>query len=508
MNDARRLEVSVEVPGTPEQVWEAIATGPGIEAWFMPLEIDAREGGSVSMDFGEGLQSTGTLSVWDPPHRFVHDEHGTGTATEWLVEARGGGACVVRVVTSGYVSDGDWRDELESTREGWEMFFENLRLYLTHFPGQPCSPFAARATAPEPLEPAWERLRDRLGLADGLAAGDRVASGPDAPRLAGVVERVLGSPHHAGLVLRIAEPAPGLALVFANEFRGQVSANVCGYLFGGDAAPEADAWDRWIADGRTVDLEVEVPGTPEQVWDAIATSEGIGVWFVPVELEGREGGRFTMHHAAGMEQHATVTAWEPHRRWAIELDEELAPAPDAEPARLALELLVEARSGGTCAVRLVNSGFGDDSAWDTQFESARTGWLTCLDALRVYLEHFAGRPATQIAAAGTVPGPRDSAWTAVREALGLDDPAEGDRVAASAADAPPLAGVVERARDGALTLLLEEPGPGIGFVGTGGPGEQASAVISASLFGDEAEKLAARVQPEWRAWMEARFPAD
>jgi uncharacterized protein YndB with AHSA1/START domain len=314
-------------------------------------------------------------------------------------------------------------------------------------------------------------------------------------------------PHHAGLVLRLDEPSPGHALVFVNGFRGQLHANVCGYLFGGDGAREAPAWERWIEGGRTVDLEVEVPVTPEQVWDAIATSEGIGVWFVPVELEGREGGRFTMHHAAGMDRQATITAWEPHRRWAIELDEEFAPAADAEPARLALELLVEARSGGTCAVRLINSGFGEDSAWDTQFASATTGWLTCLDALRVYLTHFAGRPATQIAAAGSVPGPRAGAWPAVREALGLDDAAEGDRVAASAADAPPLAGVVERARDGAMTLLLDEPGPGIGFVGTGGPGEHASAVISASLFGEDAEKLAAQVEPEWRAWMEARFPS-
>ena len=35
-----RNEKEIEVPGTPEQVWEAIATGPGITAWFMPAEVD------------------------------------------------------------------------------------------------------------------------------------------------------------------------------------------------------------------------------------------------------------------------------------------------------------------------------------------------------------------------------------------------------------------------------------------------------------------------------------
>ena len=241
MNDERRLEVSTEVPGTPEQVWEAIATGPGIAAWFMPLEIEGREGGRVLMDFGEGLQSTGTLSVWDPPHRFVHEEHGTGTATEWLVEARGG-TCVVRVVTSGYVGEDDWRDELESTREGWKMFFQNLRLYLTHFADRECSPFIVRTAVDGPLVTAWERFRDRLGLAD----GDRVATGAGVPALAGRVEQVLDSPHHAGLVLRLEEPSAGTALVFVNEFRGQVSANVAAYLFGGAADAERPAWERWV----------------------------------------------------------------------------------------------------------------------------------------------------------------------------------------------------------------------------------------------------------------------
>ena len=31
---ARLVDVQIEVPGTPEQVWEAIATGPGIACWF------------------------------------------------------------------------------------------------------------------------------------------------------------------------------------------------------------------------------------------------------------------------------------------------------------------------------------------------------------------------------------------------------------------------------------------------------------------------------------------
>ena len=43
-----RLEFSVEVPGTPEQVWQAIATAKGMSAWFLPTEMEEREGAHLA----------------------------------------------------------------------------------------------------------------------------------------------------------------------------------------------------------------------------------------------------------------------------------------------------------------------------------------------------------------------------------------------------------------------------------------------------------------------------
>ncbi len=34
----RWVQAEVEIPGTPEQVWEAIATGPGVSSWFVPTD--------------------------------------------------------------------------------------------------------------------------------------------------------------------------------------------------------------------------------------------------------------------------------------------------------------------------------------------------------------------------------------------------------------------------------------------------------------------------------------
>ena len=40
----RSVQVEVEVPGTPEEVWQAIATGPGISSWFVPTTFEEHDG--------------------------------------------------------------------------------------------------------------------------------------------------------------------------------------------------------------------------------------------------------------------------------------------------------------------------------------------------------------------------------------------------------------------------------------------------------------------------------
>src|SRR6202163_461668 len=152
----RSVQVEVEVPGTPEEVWQAIATGPGISSWFVPTEIQERVGGTVVSHFGPGMDSTATVTAWEPPRRFAAESGGFGPnapplATEWVVEARSGGTCVVRVVHSLFASADDWDDELESVESGWPAFFRILRLYLTHFRGERCSTFQVMGFAAGPV---------------------------------------------------------------------------------------------------------------------------------------------------------------------------------------------------------------------------------------------------------------------------------------------------------------------------------------------------------------------
>lgn len=129
-DDAGRRWVEMEfiVPGTPEQVWEAMATGPGNAAWFTPVAIEERVGGTIRFDFGENGDSAGEVTAWQPPHRFGYVEHGWGggappLATEITVTARSGGKCLVRMVHSLFSSTDDWEAQATASEAKWKDWF-------------------------------------------------------------------------------------------------------------------------------------------------------------------------------------------------------------------------------------------------------------------------------------------------------------------------------------------------------------------------------------------------
>jgi uncharacterized protein YndB with AHSA1/START domain len=256
---------------------------------------------------------------------------------------------------------------------------------------------------------------------------------------------------------------------------------------------------------REIRAEIEVPGTPEQVWEAIATGPGISSWFMPAQFEGREGAEIVFGHGEGFESTGRVAVWEPPQRFVY--DEGEMPGADHEQT-IATEWLVEARSGGTCVVRVVMSGFGPGDDFEKARESFGSGWKTALNDLRLYLTHFAGQDAAPITASGTGGGrTRDDVWAQLTEALGVPAaPAPGDRVAAHLDGATTLSGTVQEAEPGIVTLLLDEPAPGLALIGAGGPGDEVYTFVRAHLFGVGAPAIAARDEPAWQAWLGEQFP--
>lgn len=163
-----------EVPATPEQVWEAIATGPGIDSWF--LGRNRVEDGKVESDF-PGIPAT-DIEVWDPPRRLLHSsrsaEDGRFIAYEYLVEGRDRSTTLVRLVTSGFIPGDDWQDEFEAMGTGGELFFGTLVQYLTHFAGQTATPVTVFGPMVDDPGRVWDRFSSAVGLEHDPRPGDRV----------------------------------------------------------------------------------------------------------------------------------------------------------------------------------------------------------------------------------------------------------------------------------------------------------------------------------------------
>ena len=253
VDDRRAIELEVEVPGRPEEVWRAIATGPGISSWYVPHTVEEREGGAATASFGPGpeMQVPGRVAAWEPPRRIVFDggEGVGGLAFEWTVEAREGGTCVVRLVNSGFGEGGDWDEQYDGLSEGWQLFMLNLKLHLEHFPGQTATSSLPVGQWAGPRAEAFTRLTDALGIPAAPAVGDRVAvSAPDAPALAGTV--AAAAPWRLALV--VDEPAPGTAFLAVEGEGAQVHVSVWMYLYGSDGAEAAKrdepAWASWLAE--------------------------------------------------------------------------------------------------------------------------------------------------------------------------------------------------------------------------------------------------------------------
>ncbi len=252
----RSIQVEVEVPGTPEEVWQAIATGPGISAWFCPAEFEEVDGKPVAakLNFGPGMESRSVVTVWDPPRMITREADGWAPgsppiATEFTVEARAGGVCVVRVVNSLFASTDDWDKQLDGAESGWPGAFRILRIYLTHFRGLRSAFMQTMAPVAGTAAEAWARLTAALGL-NGVGAGQRWAAPAGVPALGGVVEHITQSPF--GALLRLDKPGPGIAALFIITFGNSVMATLSFYLYGdqaaGTVARETPLWQAWIQD--------------------------------------------------------------------------------------------------------------------------------------------------------------------------------------------------------------------------------------------------------------------
>jgi uncharacterized protein YndB with AHSA1/START domain len=255
-------------------------------------------------------------------------------------------------------------------------------------------------------------------------------------------------------------------------------------------------------DRRWVSVEAEVSGAAADVWEAIATGQGITSWFVPSEVDGRIGGKTVCNFGPGMDSVAEITEWEPPLRFvatSADLGEGAPP--------VITEWSVEAGDGGRCVVRVVHSLTTDSDEWDGAMEMWESGWPNFFRILAVYCEHFLGQAGSPVQVMGTAPEPASRAWSSFCDAAALAVPNVGGRCQ-TGPNVPPLGGIVlatGSGEDRELLVRLDQPTTGIAHAFALPMGGQVYLGLRQYLFGADAAAIAKRQEAAWQAWMVERF---
>ncbi|WP_433618150.1 SRPBCC family protein [Dactylosporangium sp. CA-139114] len=227
------------VDATPEQVWAAITTGPGVDSWFMGRsEIDGDARTATFEMFGNTAKSE--IIEWEPGKRYSTREEpgpdGTFMAFEWLIEARDGGGSVIRAVHSGLLGD-DWEAEYNGLKIGDHAYMTKLAVYLEHF-----APRTATSSMflPGPVrEDVWAQLTAALGAGPDAADGRPARlSVPGIEPVDGTIENVV-APKFVGM--RTADAT----YLLIHGYNDTVLATAHFYD-DRDRSAEIEAWQAWL----------------------------------------------------------------------------------------------------------------------------------------------------------------------------------------------------------------------------------------------------------------------
>jgi uncharacterized protein YndB with AHSA1/START domain len=159
----RVVDLSIEIAAPASAVWRALTDDSELTRWFPPVaRIEPGPGGKVFMSWGDGMEGTATIEVWEP-NRALRVSEASGLAVDYFIETRGD-ITIFRVVHSGFGADASFDDQFEGTTEGWTYFLFNLKHYLERHAGQPRHLISVRVPVEIERAQAWRRIVGEQGL--------------------------------------------------------------------------------------------------------------------------------------------------------------------------------------------------------------------------------------------------------------------------------------------------------------------------------------------------------
>jgi uncharacterized protein YndB with AHSA1/START domain len=135
-----------------------------------------------------------------------------------------------------------------------------------------------------------------------------------------------------------------------------------------------------------IERTLELTQSPERVWQALTTAEGLGTWFGnSAEVDLRVGGQIKLTWTSGDTATLTVERVEPPRVFGYTWGLHGLPADD--PRRTYVEFTLAPTATGT-SLTMVESGFAQlaDPEFKKAFGGNNDGWTNELGELVAYLD--------------------------------------------------------------------------------------------------------------------------
>jgi hypothetical protein len=227
---AKEFEIvrEVELPGTPEAVYRAVATNEGNASWLFPTAG------------GEPVVSS------NPPHELTVREEGPDgwfNQLEFRIEARGDGAWL-RYVHSGVFDDENWDAQYDAVNAHTDFYLHTLGQYLEHFSPRTATyvgggPGGLMGPEASMTPDAFDRLQAALGVPNGASPGESVRLAQN--EVDGVID------YRTDKFLGIRTDDALYRFFGRNAFGGPVGMSIHHFGDGVDAEEVGAAWTGWLA---------------------------------------------------------------------------------------------------------------------------------------------------------------------------------------------------------------------------------------------------------------------
>jgi len=164
---------------------------------------------------------------------------------------------------------------------------------------------------------------------------------------------------------------------------------------------------------RSSENQLTINAPIQEVWDALTKGELLRRWFGNDAKDVAPDGRFfvSWHEHGAID--SPVTVFEPLKHL------QFADMMPGSPVPFATDFYLEAK-GGVTLLRIVASGFGMDSKWDSEFDAMTKGWGYFILNLRFYLERFRNKSCRTTGFPLRTKLEHAEAFDAYARALGLD----------------------------------------------------------------------------------------